>query len=1424
MIPSAPTTNARSLRLTKLTLAGFKSFADRTEFTFDDPITGIVGPNGCGKSNVVDAIKWVLGERSSKSLRGKEMVDVIFAGSAARKPLGLASVTLTFENPILDEHAHAASQALAPHAPIEAEREPAETIAPAGDAAPHDEEISEVVLDRASSRRALPIDEDIVEVERRLYRDGTSQYLINQKRARLRDIRDLFLDTGIGADAYSIIEQGKVDAMLLASPQERRTIFEEAAGIAKFKQRRIEAQRKLERAQANLALTREQLATTERRLKIVKGQAAKARRFKALDADLRATRLALAFDQYDDLRQRLDGLSSRLIELDASRAQAHEALAALEAAKQEAELARHELSTQHRTLDEQRLAARHAEQSAAQRQLMSERALEDAQRQAQADDARLAELDARLTELARAAQEQSSLIAAASERLAEAERSLEAVGTERAGLLESLTTSQSALAERRAAASNIDRERAALLASIDADAKREDALRDQIARAEEKKSILAAERTRSVAAHDALTQSSTSRRERIAALERDLAQREHAAASLSRERRELSDRVTSLQQQHLRLDGRRQTLHEMVQARVGLGDAVREVMAMRDAGTAFTSVLAPLADLIDVDRAHAAAVEAALGPALQALVVRTLADLPTPAQTATLTSRVTFVPITGLHAVPGRDIPAHRWSEDRLDQSILASGRATPLRSVVRWRDELDANPDAPDASHADESGTASSALLDRLLASTYLVESLDAAIMLAAITPGARFVTPDGTVMEPDARVHAGPLTGAQGEAAGILQRRSELAELLTQVDSLAADLERERATLAAADADAAALSTQQADLRGRLAPEQRALVGEQARAEQLTADLARLDREEKHLADELAQLRTRLATLEADRVRLRDRAESLRGLHEEQAAAALVLEQDLAQVRLRADAINEQLTAMRVEASRLSEQLTGARRESRRLELALDATNREKRDLLSLVDRSRARVQEHRAVIAESAAQITASAAAALDLESRIAALTQELDSSHAAVQELSQRLNAARTHTQHVERDWHAIEVSRRELEVKREGLEERTLSDLSLDLSAEYADYRSLFEPDDSGLTITRIDPALAAADIDALREQIAALGNVNLEALDEENTLEARNEELIRQVADIDHAATTLATLIDTLNTACKARFETSFEAIKAQFAGDSGMFRKLFGGGKAEVRLMPLIKEVETPEGVKKVETDEFDVLESGIEVIAKPPGKEPRSISQLSGGEKTLTAVALLLAIFRSKPSCFCILDEVDAALDEGNVARYCAVIREFTTHSRFIVITHNKKTMQAADRLFGVTMQERGVSTRVSVKFDQVAKDGSITTSASSTTTSSDRARIASESERARNASEGASSPLPSPTGGAGGGLREDHELAALRALPTLPEVAPITETPVEAATATDAKSKGARKNLLRKALAGMREEASKTSETAN
>ena len=1294
------------MRLSKLTLNGFKSFADPTEFTFDQEITGIVGPNGCGKSNVVDAIKWVLGERSSKSRRGTERIDVIFAGSAGRKPSGLASVTLTFENPAAEgtkapSHEGTTAETVRPE---ELGGEPAE--GGEATAAVATEEPS-VIDASARGKRGLPIDSDTVEVERRLYRDGTSKYLINGKLARLRDIRELFLDTGIGADAYSIIEQGKVDAMLLASPQERRSIFEEAAGIAKYKQRRIEAQRKLDRAIANLATTREQLESTERRLRLVKGQAAKARKFQELDREHKAWKLALAFDQYDDLHRRLEGLTSQQSALQGARDEAHATLAQAEALKQEADLARHERQDELKRNEQDLQSAEHARAQAVLRRNAGERAVAEAVRQSEIDRARDTQFREQLRNTEAAAADQAETVAALAEKLAEADRLLRTAGEQRAAVLEDLSLRQSRAGEHRSRIAQIERDRNSLLSTIHADERRIEALGEQSERLRQRVAGFEQELGRAKgegAEHDAKVKSAT---ERIGQLEADVATHDAALSQLTEGRRERASRVAGMEQELVRLESRRATLQEMVTTRAGYADTVRAIMEAHERSEGYSSVVAPLAELIETDdsapgSAPVAAAEAALGVNLQALVVQSLAGLPTPAELGGLKGRVTFLPIDSVSSTEEGSVEASPTA----DLETLLGGRLTCLRRVVRARTGL-----------AEGLSARLGAMLDRLLGRTFLVENLDVAMLLIAgpmrnVAGDARFVTPDGTVLESDGRVTAGP-TSATGQAGGLLARQRELSELDVKTADLAAAVNSARTELASVDEEASQMSGALTELRSRLAGEQRALVGEQSRLERAVSEAARLDRDRSQAAEEFSQLSQRIEKIQADRAALRDRAESLMRLLEEQQSDSRGLEDELKAIQLRAEAAAEQMTAAKVEAGRLGEQLGSARREASRLEIARDECARQLREIESHLAHVDARLAEHRAAIDEAVAIETEAARDAEELGALVEATRGLVTQAEARARDLGEAVLASRNRAQHLERDWHALEVSKRELEVKRETQEERAREELGLDLPFEHKDYAEMMA---SG-GVARIDAIEGAGAIESLRDQIKKLGSVNMDAIDEESQLAQQNEELVKQVADIDEARGQLEELITKLNEVSRQRFGEVFTKIQENFGGGEGMFRRLFGGGRAEVRLMPLMKEVENPDGTtSKIETDETDLLESGIEVIAKPPGKEPRSISQLSGGEKTLTAVALLMSIFRSKPSCFCILDEVDAALDEANVQRFGATIRQFTDLSHFIVITHNKRTMQQADQLYGVTMQDRGVSKRVSVKFEQVGKDGEI------------------------------------------------------------------------------------------------------------
>lgn len=1260
------------MRLAKLTLSGFKSFADTTEFTFDAPVTGIVGPNGCGKSNVVDAIKWVLGERSAKSLRGKEMADVIFAGSAGRKPAGLASVTLTFDNPELT------AQQIADLA-----GEPRAASHDDDDAVP-DSDIdadASIQFTRGTDRkRRLPVDTESVSVERRLFRDGTSQYLINGNRARLRDIRELFMDTGVGADAYSIIEQGKVDALLIANPVERRTFFEEAAGVAKFRARRVEAQRKLERAETNLVRAREQLESTERRLRLVRGQAAKARKFKELDTQLGGLRTALAFDQYDDLCERLTGLTSRLHELSGEREVAMSQLAELEEAKQDAEINRSELSTKAQGLERERTAAEHRMQSAEQRRVMTSRALDDATRQLAEDSQRLESASARIEAIAVSITEHSSQHETLTRLVAEAERSLQEASAAREAAQASLSDERVALAERRAQAQSIDRERTALEARTEADRRRLSGLEEQASRLSSRLAALKQELAESDRAITEAAANVQSRRTRVSELEAEMSRLLESSTSLSEEQRARGERLKELEQRHARLDSRRLTLEEMDQTRAGLGEAVKSILERRDSDAAagvqgpYSKVIAPLADLIQVEAQDALAVEAALGPSLQALFVESLGDVAEPRVLDTLAGRVTFVSLASLAGTHEQRAP---------EAMLFTPGRFMPLARLVRCDDRA-------------------AGVIDRLLGRTYLVPDLDSAMMLAAgplAGLGARFVTRTGVLLETDGRIVAGPL-GGTGESQGLLQRRSELASLIGQLDVLDAQLESDRSALATIDARAAEISAGLAELRVSLANGQRALTSDESARDRLESDRVRLGREIKRADEEHTEAAHRAATLREEQSQLTQKAESLRRLHDEQSALVSQIEHAINQHESRVHEASERVAAARVEAGAQSEKLNAVRREIRRLENERDEAERQRVRLAEQTEHRRHKLAEDQAVIEASIAEI-ASARTAMDTAAaELGTIREEASAAEALLKDVSERLSAARQHVEHLNRDWNALELTKRENEVRRENLEERTSQDVGFDLRALHPEYRELMA---SG-GVSRIDAVATASEIDVLKNEISRLGNVNLDAIDEESQLEVRNEELIKQVADIDAARARLEELIARLSVATRDRFKTVFEAIQSSFSGPTGMFRRLFGGGHAELRLIP------------DPETGEVDWLESGIEVTARPPGKQPRTISQLSGGEKTMTAVALLLSIFESNPSPFCVLDEVDAALDDANVERFGGILHQFLDRCHFIVITHNKRTMQATDLLYGVTMQERGVSKRVSVKFDQVAEDGQI------------------------------------------------------------------------------------------------------------
>ncbi|MCH2135655.1 MAG: chromosome segregation protein SMC [Phycisphaerales bacterium] len=1205
------------MRLAKVTLSGFKSFADPVEFVFDEPRVGVVGPNGCGKSNVVDAIKWVLGERSAKSLRGGAMLDVIFAGSAGRKPLGMASVTLTFENPV---------------------------TGPKG-------------------ARALPIDTDEVHIGRRLYRDGRSEYLINDRKVRLKDVKDAFLDTGLGNAAYCIIEQGRVAAMLDASPVERRTILEEAAGVSKFRARRTEAVRKLEKTEVNLVRVREQLASTERRLRLVKGQAQKARTFRTLDERYRSLREAVAWDQFHELQQRLVGLTSRLADLSRQRESLMEQIATLESDRQDAELARHDVTRRRDALTQRQQDLESSETHAAQRLEMFTRQRTANAEQEQTDRNTLRDIEPQLAARTADKERLEQSVSQAAQSLQEAEARADDSTSEAAHVRKEAAQATADLQRFRQACEQAVARRSALQASSERLAARRQSTDEELDKLQTQRGGVEDERTEAAAQVETHTQELGRVRATIDELEAKLTADGAAAAQLDEAHMQAAESLATLRREEASTGSRLHLLEEMKQTREGLGEDVKELLNSVDRPD---GIFGLLGDCITPREGDAELIETVLGRDMEIVLLRDQASL---------------------HAVT-------QWCHQRqLSAALAIAGTDTcvipcPLPSAIEGVDHL------IDRVQVDPSAAQ---VVQRMFARTAVVATLDRALELAqGPLEGWRLATRSGELVEPDGRVRLG-----RPGVAGWISRRVELEHLHDRTAELANQrhqAEANLATLQAESEDAAAQRTRTGDAlqeaTGRAVDVEYALQTARDRVER-----------RRRYADELdAQIETarqRRGQLEDEESNLQQQRHTVVGLLQSAQQSVSEAEEKADGFKERAHACEQAATEASAEAKRLGESQQAFRRELTRVQAALEDAQDRRRETNERLARHAARDEQLEAAIDTARSDIDRAKAgfeaATRDLEG----LDEAATNAKITLQSAIDALEAGRSQASILNRDHQALELSRREAEVNRENLEDRMLEEMELDLGAAYEQWLGREHEDSIE------DREAILAEVTRLRDEIKALGNVNLDAIEEERHLEDRNEALIAQVADIDEAAISLKSLIEELETATRERFETTFEAIREHFAGRSGLFRQLFGGGSADIYMLP-------------DEEGNIDMLESGIEIKAKPPGKEPRVISQLSGGEKAMTAVALVLAIFRSRPSPFCVLDEVDAPLDDANIGRFCTCLEQFLDRSHFIIITHSKQTMLSCDRLYGVTQPQRGVSRQVTVRVDEVDEGGKIARSA--------------------------------------------------------------------------------------------------------
>jgi chromosome segregation protein len=1198
--------------LKALELIGFKSFADRTRFEFPPGITVVVGPNGSGKSNVVDAIKWVLGEQSVKSLRGKEMADVIFNGSGTRRPLNTAEITLTFSN----------------------------------------------------ANRLLPVDTPEVHITRRVYRSGEGEYLINRQPSRLRDIRDLLSGTGMGTPAYSVIEQGKVDVLLQSSPRDRRIIFEEAAGISRFKAKKLEALRRLERVEQNLLRLSDIVEEVESRLRSVRLQASKARRYKQYTDRLQGLRTQVGLVDWRRMSQRLAGYEAELESLCSERDERVARAEAIEARLLEIDTRISDANERIRQ-SEARIAANRERIAAGESTIEHER---NRCRDLDAEIARyrhqVAGMSVRADDLEQQLSQSTEAIETAEAHHRQIARVFAEGERELTGLIERLDRVRAEHEQYRTAYVEQMRAVAALGNQIGA-------LESQLAAALaacQRNQQQSEELDQSLGALAAEQEQLERQRE---ALSRQVDQRSRAwsdaKARVARCRQECSRSQRDLVQLQKRQSGaaeRASVLEELERRHEGVSLGVQEVLthARSAAHGPFRQVRGMVADLLQVDLEAAPWIEIALGETAQHVVVAPGKELLDYLQekSRTFAGRVGFVWLDG---------PADRPPEAGVD----LEGRPGVLARADRL---VQTEPQY-------------ASLARRLLGRTWIVETLAHALALReSVGAGLDYVTVAGDRLAAQGILIVGP----RSTSTGLISRRSELRALNREL----ADLD-------------AGIRTTEADI-GQL--EQRIADEEQAVAA-LADEHERAVRALSEHGHEIAAAQARRTQLERQRAVLEAELRAATAQHESAGRVLADARQKQQQAQTELADVEDRLARLGEQRDRLEADRQGRDRNTTETKVELAKSEERLRNLRARMRQLEESRQERHRAIAESRQQLArcrqtaeASERNILRAEAEIADLylrkegfarqTVDLDDQRGTLkQERSEQMTEAqraRAAARKREEQIHAQELSAGDVRHERNSLADRLREDYGIELAElEHEAAEQDSEQRDE-----------VQQEIDDLRRKINNLGNVNLEALEELDQQEARHATLAAQYKDLSKAKASLERIIDKINVDSRRLFQETLETVKGHFAT---LFRDLFGGGQVDIVL-----------------DDEVDILESGIEIVARPPGKEPRSISLLSGGEKTLTCVALLLAIFRSRPSPFCVLDEVDAALDEANIDRFIKVLQDFLAWTQFILVTHSKKTMTCATTIYGVTMQESGISKQVSVRFEDVSDDGEILRSSAS------------------------------------------------------------------------------------------------------
>jgi chromosome segregation protein len=1226
--------------LKNLTVLGFKSFADKTALNFQPGVTAIVGPNGCGKSNVSDAIRWVLGEQSAKALRGGEMADVIFNGTDGRKPLGMAEVSLTIGG--VDE----------------------DQLRAAG----------------------VELSYNEVTVTRRVFRDGGSEYFINRTPCRLRDVQQLFMGTGMGKTSYSIMAQGNITAILSTKPEDRRTIFEEAAGITKFKAQKRESLRKLEATEQNLLRVQDLIKEVKRQIGSLQRQAGKARRYKQIQVELQHLDTQLARHQFDvllgEIRERQDAADQLRNSIETESAavlQSEDEIAALRERMSELE---HEISvTQQRGLELKSEIDRH--------------------------ESRVLFNQERLEEFAAQNAKALSDIAEAEERRGFAQNELNSV-TERLAVSEAaLEEHREALRQRQAGLQQVENEIRTVqeqlrVAQSEAFAAMQDLTRvrneinaldlqkqGNVVRLEKlsaEKIQLEEERLSLEARLETFAANFETDKLSVATTRGTVEQRQARLRELQSELQQSSTEQDRLLQQQAEKRSRLSVLEQLEGSHEGFSAGA--VAALRQS----QAVIGSLADRIRVPDHYVTAIENALGHNLQLV----LTEQPESAQQilSDLASNKTGRASIAALSIKQKDSSQLVFDGDmspgcgELSDKVLSEGEIVHALSVVK----------------SDESVAT---LLKSLLGRTFIAGNLSTATaQIQNGHAGCDFVTLNGELLNRHG-IYTGGYTGtnANGKApSSILGRKNQISELQAAVADLqekVAEASRKRGALLSEQTELqASLQEAQTELR----QQEVAIATREGEHNALQNSARLLNQKIETVVYEIQSLAAQEKEGNDKRSQLVERATILATKDHAAQENVTTFTATLEAARVQRDTATTTLTESKVSLAAEEQMLASLRHQSASLEQRVrelgQVIEQRKGEIAAFV----ARKAQAEAEIADSQSKIEGLAFEREQVNVQAAELFGRKQEQEAGVTSRDEALREQRRRLTQMQEQRGSIEVELAQKSMAAQNLRERIQQKYHLNLdeirseciTITYADEGpaqvQTLTPEEMAASGAGTDWAAVALKVDELQKKIDEMGPVNLVAIEEYEETEQRHQFLTQQNDDLVQAKAQLLEVINKINAQTKEMFTTTFHQIRDNFRV---MFTEVFGGGKADLIL-----------------TDENDVLESGIDIVAKPPGKQLQTISLLSGGEQTMTAVSLLFSIYQVKPSPFCVLDELDAPLDESNINRFIRVLQRFINHSQFIIITHNKRTIGMADVLYGVTMEEHGVSKIVSVKFHKAVE----------------------------------------------------------------------------------------------------------------